>query len=118
MGHSLDEHEEPSTDPISPRFGVNREDVAHLAVAKARANAALSSAVFDQVKEQAVFALQAQGLSIRDIADQTGIPKSEVGRIEKHLEKHDALPTIRVMGQAQAYREAIREAWEVNTGGF
>lgn len=105
------ELEEPVSDPKSPQYGVTREELAHSAVAKARADAALYSAVFDQVKEQAIFALRGTGLSIREIADCTNIPKSEVGRIEKHLQKHGAISTLRVMGQAEAYRSAIREAW-------
>ncbi|WP_206509798.1 helix-turn-helix domain-containing protein [Rhodococcus sp. KRD197] len=52
---------------------------------RARRAAAIASDVFGQVKQQAVYALAAEGLSVRAIADRTGIPKSEVSRISRRL---------------------------------
>ena len=51
-----------------------------------RNNAAVwTTRKLDDVNRAQVELLLAEGLSVRDIADETGIPKSTVGRIKKLL---------------------------------
>jgi|SRR5690625_4378113 len=98
--------------PFQPQFGLGHTDVAAQAVEWARQEARLTDAVYDQVKGQAVFALLDEGLSIRAIADHTGISKSEVGRIAKRLHKFGAAASdASPRGMTDRFRNLIRMAW-------
>lgn len=101
--------------PYQSAFGVGRGDLAATAVDRARREAVIAEAVFDQVKEQAVYALLDDGQSIRAIAERTGIPKSEVGRIARTLCRDGDRPgshaTVAPMGTDDEVRDRIRTAW-------
>ena len=95
-------------------FGVGLADEACSAIA--RANDAVALAEYAQlvVKAQAVYALLTEKKSIREIAAQLEISKSEVGRISRRL-LHDGelgnvgyLPPHR---QGAAAFEAVSAAW-------
>lgn len=101
--------------PFQSAFGAGRSDAAAGAVDRARREALIAEAVFGQVKEQAVYALLSEKLSLRAIADQTGIPKSEVGRISRKLGHDGDRPgshaTALVFGAIDDVRDKVRAAW-------
>lgn len=101
--------------PFQSAFGAGRSDAAADAVNRARREAQIAEAVLAQVKEQAVYALLSDKLSLRAIAEQTGIPKSEVGRISRKLGHDGDRPgthaTARVFGANDEVRTKIRAAW-------
>lgn len=101
--------------PFQSIFGVGRGEVAGDAVERARRAAMIAEHVFDQVKEQAVYALLVDRLSVRQIAERTGISKSEVSRISRRLGRDGDRPrtvgTLPPMGSADEVREGVREAW-------
>ncbi|MDN5758267.1 MAG: hypothetical protein L0H59_07005 [Tomitella sp.] len=107
--------------PFQAAFGIGHSDTAATAVERARREASTAEAVFSQVKIQAVYALLDSGMSIRMIATETGLPKSEVGRIARALDKNGGA-TISAAGvgvglrdhaeRPHGYvRERIRAAW-------
>jgi hypothetical protein len=73
--------------------------------------------VSDLVKEQAIFAMAAEGASVRKIADATGIPKSEVGRTLKRQKSYSGGTLKNYADSApdgsnqDELRMKIREAW-------
>lgn len=101
--------------PFQSAFGVGQGESAAAAVQRARREAVIADAVFDQVKEQAVYALLSDGLSIRATAEKVGIPKSEVGRIARALGRDGDRPgshaTLAPAGTVDEVRTRIRAAW-------
>ena len=69
--------------PFQSAFGAGRGGNAAAAVERARREYVIAEAVFDQVKEQAVYALLRDGMTIRAIAQTVRISNSEVGRIAR-----------------------------------
>ena len=112
---SLSPDERLERGPFQSAFGVGRSDAAPSAVERARRDAVIADAVLDQVKEQAVYALLSDGLSVRAIADRTGIPKSEVGRIKRELGREGDRPgshgTAAPAGASDVVRDRVRAAW-------
>lgn len=112
---SLTLDERRARGPFQSAFGVGRSHSAADAVARARREAVVAEAVYAQVKEQAVYALLCDELSIRAIADQAGIPKSEVGRIARRFSGHGARPvshaTVGPVASGDEFRDGVREAW-------
>jgi DNA-directed RNA polymerase specialized sigma24 family protein len=92
---------------------------ADIAAAVQHATKALAAAeyVSGLVKEQAIFAMAVEGASVRQIADATAIPKSEVGRTLKR-QKSCSGGTLKNYAAAapvgsnhDELRMKIREAW-------
>lgn len=113
---SLSREDRIERGPFQSFFGIGRADRAAAAVAAARQRALTAGGVFAEVKEQAVYALLADGLSVRSIAERTGIPKTEVGRISRRLGHSGTGPGTGTMpltgsGQRAAARDQIRQAW-------
>lgn len=75
--------------PFQAAYAVGHGDKGAAAIERAKQQAAIAKGVLGWVKEQAVFALLVDGLSVRDAAAQLGIPKSEVHRIAKRYERDD-----------------------------
>ncbi|MFJ7751838.1 hypothetical protein ACIQXM_18015 [Arthrobacter sp. NPDC097144] len=104
--------------PFQSFFGVGRGERAAAAVASARQRSELADQVLAQVKEQAVYALLVEGLSVRAIADRTGIPKTDVGRISRRLGNigtgqgsgSTTMPLVDP-DQNKIIGDQIREAW-------
>lgn len=103
--------------PFQSAFGVGRGEEAAAAVERARLDHIMAGLVFEHVKEQAVYALLSDGLSVRQIARETGIPKSEVGRTSRTLRGSDGHLQSRPvalgpMGTDKGgLRDRIRSAW-------
>lgn len=101
--------------PFQSAFAVGHGDVAAAAVERARREHVIATAVFDQVKEQAVYALLSERSSIRAIAEKVGIPKSEVGRIARSLgrdgDRPGSRPTMPPMSTRDEVRDRIRTVW-------
>lgn len=101
--------------PFQSAFGAGHSDQAAAAVGRAAREAAIADAVLAQVKEQAVYALLVDRLSVRAIAERTGITKSEVGRISRRLGTAGDRPgshgTLAPAGMDDAVRDRIRTAW-------
>ncbi|GAB7302389.1 hypothetical protein [Clavibacter michiganensis] len=101
--------------PFQSAFGVGRTDAAADAVARARREAYIADAVLEQVKEQAVYALLCERMSVRAIAEQTRIPKSEVGRISRSLGRDGDRPGSHATGRGLGFegpvRDGVRAAW-------
>lgn len=104
--------------PFQSAFGVGRGEEAAAAVERARSDQIIAGLVFTHVKEQAIYALLSDGLSVREIAKETGIPKSEVGRTARALRDSDGHLESRPvalgpMGTDRGgLRDRIRSAWE------
>ncbi|WP_394163571.1 helix-turn-helix domain-containing protein [Galactobacter valiniphilus] len=97
--------------PFYAAFGVGHEDQAGDAVERARKQAIIGAEIFARVKEQAVFALQRKGWTVRAIAEETDIPKSEVGRIMRGLRELEEKEALRLEGTTELQRDMIRAAW-------
>lgn len=101
--------------PFQSAFAVGHGESAAEAVERARLEWAIADTVFSQVKEQAVYALLSEGLSIREIAAKAAIPKSEVGRIARRLGRDGEQPgshaTLAPAGTNDEVRDRIRAAW-------
>ncbi|WP_041814308.1 MULTISPECIES: helix-turn-helix domain-containing protein [Rhodococcus] len=110
---SLTQTEREARGPFQSAFGVGHGESAGDAVATARRAATIANQVFDQVKEQAVYALLADNLPVRAIAARTGIPKSEVHRISRRLGRDGDLPgsVATVPVSRDEVRDQVRAAW-------
>lgn len=104
--------------PFFTAFAMGRADDARSAVERARRDEEIADATYRQVKEQAVYALQCDGLTVRAIAERTGIPKSEVGRISRALDRvrgDGDDPGARIaplaLFRAAEFRDRVRLAW-------
>lgn len=95
-------------------YGIGLADHARAAIA--RANEALAVAEYAQlvVRAQAVYALLAEKMSVREIAAKLGISKSEVGRISRSL-LHDGelgnMGYLPPLGHGEAAHTAVSDAW-------
>ncbi len=111
----LTQAEREARGPFQSAFGMGHGDAAADAVQRARHAAVIADHVFSQVKEQAVYALLVDGLSVRAIAERTGIPKSEVGRISRRLgrdgDRPGSIGTVGPMGSVDEVRDLVRAAW-------
>jgi hypothetical protein len=117
---SLSKNDRIERGPFQSFFGIGRSERAAAAVAAARQRSAIADQVLAQVKEQAVYSLLAEGFSVRAIADRTGIPKTDVGRISHRLGREGTGPGSATMplvspNQARIIRDQVREAWGEST---
>jgi hypothetical protein len=112
---SLTLQERMDRGPFQSAFGTGHGDAAAVAVERAREAATIAEAVYEQVREQAVYALLVDGLSIRGITERTGIPKSEVGRISRRLGRAGDRPGSISSAAGAAWsgvvRDQVRAAW-------
>lgn len=110
---SLTQAERENRGPFLSAFGLGYGHAAGAAVEQARRAASLAEDVLVQVKQQAVYALLAEGLSVRAIAERTQIPKTEVSRISRRLGRDGDLPGSvgTVHSAPNEVRERVRSAW-------
>lgn len=78
--------EEPDHEALRRSYAVPRIADISRAVEDARIRSEIAAAAYQLVKEQAVYALRMRGRSMRDVQDETGIPKSDAGRLTKAME--------------------------------
>lgn len=100
--------------PLQSAFGVGYGESTGQAVEHARRAATIANRAFDQVKEQAVYALLTGGLNVMAIEERTGIPKSEVSRISRRLGRDGDRPgsiATPVGEHRDAVVEQVRAAW-------
>jgi len=84
-------------------------------VAAARTAAVIAEHVYEEVKNQAIVALAVEGQSVREIAAEIDVPKSEVGRSLRANRGADGflgdLAVIAPHGHSDEVRDRIRAAW-------
>lgn len=111
---SLTRAEREDRGPFLFAFGIGYGHAAGDAVEHARRAASLAGEVLDLVKQQAVYALLAEGLSVRAIAERTLIPKTEVSRISRRQGRdEDLLGSVggSMPSVPNEVRERVRAAW-------
>ena len=110
---SLSQAERENRGPFLSAFGIGYGHAAGDAVEQARRAAAIADDVLVQVKQQAVYALLAEDLSVRAVAKRTGISKTEVSRISRRLGRDGDLPGSvgTVHSAPNEVRERVRAAW-------
>ncbi len=113
---SLTVSERRERGPFQSAFAVGRSDAAAEAVKRAQRDVDAAGHAFDQVMEQAVYALMREGVGLREIADRLRTSKSTIGRISASFEREDGVPVsyatpAPVGADADDIRGRIRSAW-------
>ncbi|MDQ0241406.1 hypothetical protein [Arthrobacter bambusae] len=112
----LTDEERAEKRPFQVAFAIGKDDQEIVeACRKAQNLMHLAEYVQDVVTEQAVFALRAKGMTVRQIEELTGIPKSKAGRVAK-AQKSCENKNYAIAGLVKISHEAqlrnLRQMWD------